>query len=268
MSPRRPSNPEGVMSLAEHFRELRRRLIWAVAGWLVASIAGWFLYDPVIAFIAEPLGTITGAHPQLNFQTISAAFDLKLKVAAWLGLILSSPWWIFQVAAFIGPGLKKGERAHALGFGLIGAVLFGGGAVAGVVVAPRAVNVLVSFVPDDAAALLAANSYVSFYMYLVIAFGVSFLIPELLVAANFLGLVQSRTLFRGWRVATLLAFLLAAVINPLPSPAPMIIQALFMVGLYLLAALIARWHEKRKAKREGGDPGSSRTGSGTSDDKE
>jgi sec-independent protein translocase protein TatC len=255
MSPRRPDNPNGVMTFAEHFRELRRRLILALVGWLVLSIVGWFLYDPVIAFIARPLADIEGANPQLNFQTISAAFDLKLKVSAWIGLVLSSPWWIYQLGAFIGPGLKRGERIHALGFGLVGVILFLGGAVAGVVVAPRAVDVLVSFVPADAAALLSAVSYVNFYLYLILAFGLSFLLPEVLVALNFLGLVKARTLAKGWRVAVLLAFILAAVINPLPSPAPMVIQALGMVGLYYLAVLIAHLHEKRLAKRTAEEAG-------------
>jgi sec-independent protein translocase protein TatC len=237
------------MSLADHLRELRRRLLWALAGWLVAAIGGWFCYDWVIGFMTGPLENIDGAHPQLNFQTISAAFDLKLKVAAWLGVLLSSPWWIGQMALFVGPGLKKGEKLHVTVFGLIGLVLFAGGAAAGVVVAPRAVDMLVSFVPDDAAALLSASSYVTFYMYLVIAFGLSFLLPEVLVALNFLGLFQAKTFLKGWRVAVLVAFVLAAIINPLPSPVPMIAQALGMVGLYFLAYLIARLHEKRLARR-------------------
>jgi sec-independent protein translocase protein TatC len=241
------------MSLADHFRELRRRLIWALVGWLIASIAGWFCYQPAIDFISRPLAGIENSQTQLNFQTISAAFDLKLKVAAWIGLVGSSPWWIFQLAAFIGPGMRRGEKRHVVVFGLIGVVLFAVGAVAGVVVAPRAVQLLVSFVPDQATALLAANSYVGFYMYLVIAFGVSFLLPEMLVAANFLGLVKVSTLLHGWRVAVLVAFTLAAVINPLPSPAPMIVQALVMVGLYYLAVLVAHRHERRLARRRAAD---------------
>jgi sec-independent protein translocase protein TatC len=251
------------MSLAGHFRELRRRLVWALVGWLLASVAGWLCYQPVIDFISQPLTDIEGNLAQLNFQTISAAFDLKLKVSAWIGLVGSSPWWIFQLAAFIGPGMKAGEKRHVVSFGLVGIVLFTGGAIAGVLVAPRAVEILVSFVPNQATALLAANRYVNFYMYLVIAFGGSFLLPEILVAANFLGLVTVATLLRGWRVAVFLAFTMAAVINPLPSPVPMIIQALVMIGLYYLAVLVAHLHDRRLAGRTGADgqtsPGGSRS---------
>ncbi|MDR1634301.1 MAG: twin-arginine translocase subunit TatC [Bifidobacteriaceae bacterium] len=248
-----------TMRVVEHFRELRRRLILAIAGVLLASVAGWFLYTPTVDFMSEPLAEIADTNAQLNFQTISAALDLRLKVSLWLGLLVSSPWWIYQAAAFIGPGLKRRERLHTIGFGLGGLILFAGGAYSGVLVAPRAVDILVSFVPEDGAALISAASYVNFYTYLVIAFGLSFLVPELLVAMNFAGLVRARSLVKGWRVAVIAAFALAAVINPIPSPLPMIIQALGMLALYCLAILVAYLHERRVAKRDrrDGDPADS-----------
>jgi sec-independent protein translocase protein TatC len=236
------------MSLSEHFRELRTRLIWALVGWGVGSVVGWYSYEPVVSFMTRPLEGIAETHAQLNFQTISAAFDLKLKVALGAGLLLSSPWWIAQIAIFIGPGLRRGEKLHALVFGAAGAVLFGAGAWSGAMVVPRAVEILISFVPDRAAALIAASSYVTFYIYLVIAFGLSFLLPELLVAANFIGLISGRALLRGWRVATVIAFTFAAIINPMPSPVPMIIQALGLMVLYFAAVLIAWLHDRHASK--------------------
>jgi sec-independent protein translocase protein TatC len=191
----------------------------------------------------------------LNFQTISAAFDLKIKLALWLGALVSSPWWIYQLAAFIGPGLKRREKLHTAVFGVVGAALFLAGAFAGVQVAPRAVTILVSFVPEQGAALLTASSYVNFFTYLVLAFGLSFLLPELLVGANFLGLIGFRALVRGWRVAVVAAFAFAAVINPMPSPVPMIIQALGMLALYYLAVLVAYIHDRRAAKRQAASAG-------------
>jgi sec-independent protein translocase protein TatC len=207
------------------------------------------LYDPVVDFISGPLTEISDTNAQMNFETISAAIDLRLRVAISLGILVSSPWWIYQIAAFIGPGLKHREKAHAAGFGLAGLILFAGGAATGVVVAPRAVKILVSFVPDDAAALVSAVSYINFYTYLVIAFGVSFLLPELLVAASFAGVLKVRYMLKGWRVAVIAAFAFAAVVNPIPNPLPMIIQSLAMLALYYLAVLIAFLHERKVAKR-------------------
>jgi sec-independent protein translocase protein TatC len=239
------------MRVVDHLRELRKRAVLSLAGIGLAAVAGWFFYEPAVSLITAPLAAITETKAQLNFQTISAALDLKLKVSCWLGLLGSSPWWIYQAAAFIGPGLTRREKLHTVGFGLVGLVLFAAGAFCGVLVAPRAVQILVSFVPDDAAALVSAASYVNFYTYLVIAFGLSFLLPELLVAASFMGVIKARGLVRAWRVAVIGCFAFAAVVNPIPNPLPMIIQALGMLALYFLAVLVAFLHERRAAKRAG-----------------
>jgi sec-independent protein translocase protein TatC len=237
------------MGLADHLRELRNRLILSVVGIGLGAVGGWFLYDPVVAFISAPLTDITDTRAQMNFQTISAALDLKLRVAVSLGVLVSSPWWIYQVAAFIGPGLKRREKLSAAAFGLVGFILFAAGALVGMLVAPRAVEILVSFVPDDATAFVSAVSYINFYTYLVIAFGLSFLVPELLVAASFLGVVKVRSLLKAWRIVVVAAFTFAAVVNPIPNPLPMIIQALAMMALYYLAVLVAFIHERNLAKR-------------------
>lgn len=249
MSRRRRINPHGEMSVGAHVRELRKRLVLVLIGLAVGTVIGWFLYEPVMAFIQQPLAELSGRNPQLNFQTIGAAFELQLKVAFWAGAILSSPWWIYQIGAFIGPGLKRGEKIHAAAFGVAGLVLFAGGAVSGALVVPRAVAALLSFVPEDAASLLSAGSFVSFFMYLVLAFGLSFLLPEILVALNFLGVLPVRAMLRGWRWAVVVAFTFAAMINPLPNPVFMILQALGLVGLYLLAVAVSALRERLVRRR-------------------
>ncbi|MCI5825834.1 MAG: twin-arginine translocase subunit TatC [Arcanobacterium sp.] len=238
------------MGVLAHLRELRKRLIYVLIGLTGGAVAGWYLYDPVMAFIQRPLHELAGSHVNINFQTIGAAFDLKFTVALWISAIITSPWWIAQIGIFIAPALKRRERLFVITFGTAGVVLFLAGAASGVWVAPRAVEILQSFVPADAVSLLQANSYVSFYMRLVIAFGLSFLAPELLVALNFLGLLSARTMLKGWRWATVAAFIFAAVANPLPSPWPMILQALVLIGLYFGAVLIAWIREKLLTRRQ------------------
>ncbi|MFC5369948.1 twin-arginine translocase subunit TatC [Arcanobacterium bovis] len=237
------------MPIREHFQELRKRLLLSIAGICLAAIAGWYLYDPVLVWIQAPLKEIDAESARLNFQTIGAAFDLKLRMSFWIGTILASPWWVYQMFAFISPGLRKKERRNLLAFGFIGVILFAAGAASAILMIPRAVEILASFTPPEALTLLRADSYISFYTRLVLAFGLSFLIPEILVVLNFLGLLSSRNMLKAWRWAVVIAFTFAAIANPLPSPWPMTIQAAVLIVLYLLAIGISALHERSIAKR-------------------
>lgn len=238
----------GVMTILSHLKEVRRRLIWSFVGIGLAAIGGWFLYDAALGHIAAPMMEITGA--KLNFQTIGAALDMKLKVSLWLGLMLASPWWIFQILAFIWPGLKRRERKWLVVFGVAAVVLFLAGAAFGDWTAPRAVQLLSGFTPPHAALLLQADSYVRFYIRLVLAFGISFLIPEVLVMLNFLGLLKARSMLKAWRWAVMVALIFSAIANPLPTPWPILLQAAALLALYFLAVGIAAFADHRRAKAE------------------
>ena len=231
------------MGIVAHLRELRKRIILVVAGLAVGIVPGWYLYNPVMGFIQRPLIELERTNVNLNFQTIGAAFDLKLTMALWIATILTSPWWIIQIGLFIAPALKRREKLYVATFGLAGLVLFAGGAASGVWLAPHAVEILQSFVPDNSQSLLQANMYVQFYMRLVIAFGISFLLPEVLVALNFMGMMSAKRMLKAWRWVTVIAFTFAAIANPLPSPWPMAIQAGVLLALYLIAVLISWLHE-------------------------
>lgn len=237
-------NPEAVMRISEHLAELRKRLLAATGGILVAAVGGWFLVDPVLHWLQEPLDTMSGTRPQLNFPTIGAAFDMRLSVAIWLGFLIASPWWIYQIGAFIAPGLRRKEKIFVVAFGLTGVVLFALGALSGIWVVPKAVEILSAFTPDGAVMLLRADTYIQFFMRLVIAFGLSCLIPEILVALNFFGVLSARTMLKGWRWATVAAAVFAAIANPLPTAWPMIVQMLALLALYFLAVAIAAIHDR------------------------
>lgn len=238
------------MSVPSHLKELRKRLILIIVGLLIGTVVGWFFTMPILDFVQKPLTELTEATPKLNFQTLGGAFDLRLRVAFWASILLTSPWWILQIGLFVWPGLRRGERLHALAFGVAGVVLFGAGVFAGIQVVPKAIQILVSFIPKDAEMLLRADSYIGFYMLLVFAFGFSFLLPEILVALNFAGILSSRAMLRAWRWAVVVAFVIAALINPIPNPIPMIIQAFALIALYLLAVGISALRERIVKKRE------------------
>lgn len=161
-----------------------------------------------------PLQAVSGKAPQLNFQTIGAAFDMRIQVSLWLGVLISAPWWIFQIGAFIAPGLKRKEKIYIVSFGLVGILLFSGGALSGMWVIPKAVSILNSFTPDGSVMLLRADSYITFFMRLVLAFGLSCLAPEILVALNFAGVMKAKTMLKGWRWAVVIAAVFR--LSPIP----------------------------------------------------
>ena len=242
----RKESGDARMGLLNHMSELRVRLIRAFIGIGIGTIGGWFLYEPIMSVVSAPLKKLDNA--QLTITTIGGGFDLQMRVAFWAGVIISSPWWIWQISSFIFPALKKREKNYVIGFGVAGTILFLLGAASGVWMAPRAVTILQSFVPDDAASMFTADLYLTFYMRLVIVCGISMSFPVLLVALNFAGILSARSMVRAWRWATIGAFTFAAIANPLPQPWPMIVQAGLMLMVYFGACGVSALHDRKKNK--------------------
>lgn len=263
---RRKAKRSDEMTIIEHLIEARRRLFFALWGIAVGTGVGWFTYEWVIAEITAPLtgktpllfslfnlpfNSLDSTQLSLNFTTVAGAFDLKFKVALWTGTIISSPWWLSQIWIYIAPGLRRKEKIYLISFALVAWLLFTFGVLTGMWVAPQAVVLLADFAPSGASNFISANSYFSFYMTLVLFFGLTTLIPEILVALNFIGILSAKNLLRGWRVAVIGSFTFAAITNPIPNPTSMIIQGLLLCLLYLLALAIAAghdWHIHRKNK--------------------
>lgn len=219
------------MSVLEHLSELRRRILRGLAGVLVCAVGAYAILDQAFAFLALPLD----ASSTLTFTTVGSAFDLRLKMAAFFGFILASPWWLLQTWLFIAPALKRHEKAYALGFLLSGLTLFVGGCAMGAWTAPRAIRVLASFTPEEATNLFDTQAYIRFYLAVILAFGLSALVPLVLTAANFLGILPARRLVHHWRLALMVSFTLAAIANPLPGIASMCAQGAILFLLYGLA---------------------------------
>jgi sec-independent protein translocase protein TatC len=251
----RKKDPEGRMPLGDHLRELRRRIMWAALGILVGAVVGWLLYDPLLGAMTAPLRTITqeGREAALNFGTVGLAFDLKIQVSLFLGLFLSSPWWIAQLWMFVTPGLTRMERVYSLSFILAGAILFVAGGAMAWWILPHAVDMLTSFTPSMALNLMDARTYFSFFMRVILAFGCAFLLPVLMVGLNFLGVVSGRTYLKAWRWAVLGAFVFAAFANPLPDAWSMIAMATPICALYFGAVGISFLRDRRVAKRRAAD---------------
>ncbi len=243
------------MPLAHHFRELRNRMLIALLGVLVCAVVGWIFYEPLINWLIEPLRNIRDSEGReivnINFgASITQPFSVQLKVAVFVGIVLSSPMWIWQLWGFVLPGLRAKERRIARAYFFAGVPLFLAGAALAAWAIPRTVAILLSFTPDDAANLQDAMTYLNFVLYFILAFGLAFLMPVALVGLNQLRILPVRVMIRGWRVALMLILVFAAFATPDPSAWTMIALSIPVYVLYWGAIAVAALLERRRARRE------------------
>ncbi len=241
------------MPLREHLRELRTRVLAVAGGNLVGSVAGWVWYPEVFDVLQRPLRDLEARQGELvalNFGGVATPLDLRLKVALFAGVLLTSPWWIYQVWAFVTPGLTHRERWYTAAFLAAAVPLFLAGAGLAWWVLPKAVALLVGLTPENAVNVIDAQTYLGFVMRMVLAFGVSFLVPVVMVGLNAAGVVGARTWWSGWRWAVLVAFVFAAVATPTADVISMLALAVPMCALYFAAVGVCVLTDRRRAARE------------------
>ena len=240
------------MSLGEHLLELRKRLGIIGLSIILAAIGGWFLADPVWSALSDPIMEIAkerNRDAEINYTTVTEAFDTKIAIAVVLGIVMAAPVWLYQVWAFFVPALMKRERRLALGFLSAAVPLFLAGVTAGWLVLPNIVVLLTGFAPEQSATLLTAKVYLDFALKLVLAIGIGFVLPVFLVVLNFVGVLEARSIIKGWRVAIIIIALFTAIATPAADVVSMVVLAIPMVVLYFVAAGIATIHDRRAAKR-------------------
>ncbi len=243
---------DGRMPLREHLLELRKRVGRAALGLLIGAVAGWLLYERVFEILQAPVVDLQrdrGLLVGLNFGGVLAAFDMQLKVSLFVGIIASSPWWVYQLWAFVTPGLTHRERLVTVGFLAAAVPLFLTGAFLAWYLLPQAVGVLTGFTPADAFNLISAQEYLTFVMRMVLAFGAGFLLPVVMVALTLVGLVEGRTWLHGWRVAVMLSFVFGAVATPTGDAVSMLVLAIPITLLYFVAVGIGLFVDRRRARR-------------------
>lgn len=241
--------PATSMSLGEHLRELRKRLVISAVAILISAVGGFFLAPFVVDALRVPINEIAQErNAEIIYTTVTSAFDLRIQIAITLAIVVSSPVWLYQVFAFLVPGLTGREKKYTFGFFFSAVPLFIAGAAAGWFVFPHMVALLTSFSSDQEATFLDARTYYEFVMKLVLAIGVAFVLPVFIVLLNFLGVMSGKTILKGWRVALLLICLFTALATPAADVISMFLLAIPMTGLYFLAALIAVLHDRRAAR--------------------
>ncbi|MGV9842722.1 twin-arginine translocase subunit TatC [Streptomyces fungicidicus] len=263
-------DPEGRMPLAEHLRELRNRLAKALLGIVLVTVVAAFFYNDIINFFTEPvlksvgckqsfeeLARLDKSEPcaQITINGLLTPFTLALKVSLMAGVVLASPVWLYQLWAFVAPGLHRHERKYAYAFVATGFPLFLGGAYFAYAVLPTTAEVLITFTPFGVDNLLPLDDLLDLVTRMVVVFGLSFELPLLLIMLNFTGVLSGKRMLGWWRGMIMGITLFAAIATPSTDPLTMMALAGPIWVLYFAAVAVALLNDRRKSRLEAMGPG-------------
>lgn len=243
------------MPLVEHLRELRSRLVKASLAIIAGMVIGWIYYAAVFAWLSAPFEAVVaqaraeGRDITLALTGVADPFVLQLQVAAVTGLLLSSPVWLYQLWRFVTPGLRRHERHWAIAFVAVAVPLFASGVLLAYVVLPYGLELLFGFTPENVENIVAVDRYLSFFLRMVIVFGVGFLAPLLLVLLNFAGVLTGKKLLSWWRWIIFITFIFAAVATPTGDPINMLLLAGPILLLMTIAIGICVANDRRRARK-------------------
>jgi sec-independent protein translocase protein TatC len=253
----RQQNPDGRMPLMDHIRELRNRVVKMALGLIAGMAVGFIFFTPVWHAIERPLcsavvrghtGCQTLGVNQLVLDGPLDPFYLRVKVAFIVGVILSCPIWLYQIWAFIAPGLYAKEKRWSYIFLGTAIPLFLIGTTLAYFSLSRSMHYLMGLTPDGVANLIQSDQYMSFVMTMLLAFGIAFEVPLLIVMLNLAGILTHER-FRKWRRMILFGvFLIAGMANPSPDPITMLILGGACAALVEVAEFIVWSNDRRRAR--------------------
>jgi sec-independent protein translocase protein TatC len=241
---------EKEQSFLEHFAELRRRVIIGLLIVIPFIFIAYKISDLILNFLSGPLMALMPEGRGLIATALPETFLVHLKIALWAGLIISSPFWLYQVWAFVAPGLYKNEKSVLVKLTLLAFfLLLAGGAFAYYVVLPIGFKFFLGFGGGTVTILPVIHEYLSLVMTLILAFGCAFELPLFLMFLAHMGFVNSEKLKKFRQYAILIIVILAAFLTP-PDVVSQILMSIPMYGLYELSLLLIRQREKAKEARE------------------
>jgi len=254
MSRQATVNPDGRMPLREHIRELRNRILKAGGGLVVGGILGWIFFSPVWKVLQKPYTHLPPKHCYnhqctLVLHGIFDGFYVHLKIALIIGAIISSPIWLYQIWAFIAPGLYQRERRWTYIFLGAAVPLFAAGGLLAYLTLSKGLGFFVGLAPTGTGVLVGVQDYLSYAMAMLLIFGLTFELPLFMVILNLAGVVTHAKIKKHRRMMIFLVFLFAAVATPSQDPFTMLALAVPTVFLFEVAEGLAWIHDRRKANR-------------------
>ncbi|MBB5081161.1 twin-arginine translocase subunit TatC [Nonomuraea endophytica] len=234
----------------DHLRELRNRVVISVLALAVTTIVGLIFFDPIWKFMAEPYCSLKISQqlrPECTFAVrgVFESFFVNLKVAALAGVVAASPVWLYQVWRFVTPALYRNEKKYTVTFLAIAVPLFLVGAAFAYLVMDTGLGFLLGFMPDSALPLIEMDEYLSYWVIMLLVFGVSFEVPLLMVFLNIIGVLPRATLAKHRRLIVFLLFVFSAIITPGGDVFTMLALTVPMLVLFALAELVMYIRERR-----------------------
>lgn len=243
------------MTLGEHLGELRRRILISLVAIVAATIVAFLFHHRILSVLTRPYCHLPASYRlessrcTLVVTGVLDAFTVTLKLSLYVGLIASSPVWLYQLWRFVTPGLHQNERRYAVAFVGASFCLFALGAVVAFITLSNGLHFLLSFATGGLTSLLTFDSYLSYVVAMVLVFAVSFEFPLLVIMLNLVNVLSYDRLRRWTRAVIFGIFVFAAVATPSQDPFTMLALALPMSGLYGLSIAFAYVHDRRAARR-------------------
>ncbi|MFC4564625.1 twin-arginine translocase subunit TatC [Nocardiopsis mangrovi] len=241
------------MPLMDHLRELRNRVVFALLFVSAGCVVGFLVFDPVWDFLQRPYCEVPQVREtgecELIFTGIFDAFFLNFKVAAIVGVLVSSPFWLYQLWAFVAPALRGREKRYTYYF--IGAAvpLFLSGAALAYYITGLAMEVLFGFGTEGMVQMIDITSYLNYMITMILVFGVAFVVPLIVVLLNLMGVLSHEVLAKWRRLIIFVIFVIAAVVTP-AEPISMLALAIPLVVLYEAAELVCFLNDRRKGRND------------------
>jgi Tat protein translocase TatC len=254
---RKPRDPAATMTLIAHLTELRNRVAKSLLFVALGTVVGFFWYDHgLLTFLSDPYCRLPGdlrlqgdGDCRLIVLDVFGGVLLRLKIAVIAGAVLSSPFWLYQLWAFVTPGLRRNEKRYTVGFVAASSTLFALGTVLAYLTLRKGLELLLTLAGDEVAFQLTAELYLGFVISLLVAFGLSFELPLIAVALNLVGVLSYAALRKARRWIFFLTIVFAAFVTPTQDPFTMLAMAGPMVVLFEIAIQIARFVDRRRARR-------------------
>jgi len=249
----RQANPDGRMPLMDHIRELRNRLLKALAAIAVGMAIGFIpqVYNRLWNFVEHPFKQAE-QHTGNAHLIVTGVFDpfmLRVQVAFFFGLIVTCPFWLYQIWAFIAPGLYRREKRWSYVFVAVAAPLFLAGATMAYFAMSRGLKYLFALAPSGIAVLPTISNYLSYFEAMILGFGLAFELPLALVMLNMVGILTHERIRKWRRIMIFLVFVFAGIASPSPDPLTMLLLAVPCVVLIEVAELVIWANDRRRANR-------------------